>query len=168
MRFLCFCFWFWIGFLPSAALIAAAAACAASLPVIRLLPAFPALHALGTFFFFFGFLLPPLFTFNYFYPDEMPAHVCVCVWVSCWTGELVCERFANSLKLSLSLPFLPAVVLTSCGESVGTGGPGPGVGVCQCVSRAPAECTSWYPATYRSVRRCCFVTPLTLPALCAH
>lgn len=94
--------------------------------------------------------------------------VCVCVWVSCWTGELVCERFANSLKLSLSLPFLPAVVLTSCGESVGTGCPGPGVGVCQCVSRAPAECTSWYPATYRSVRRCCFVTPLTLPALCAH
>lgn len=32
------------------------------------------------FLFFFGFLLPSLFTFNYFYPDEMPAHVCVCVY----------------------------------------------------------------------------------------
>lgn len=116
MRFLCFCFWFWIVFLPSAALIAAAAACAASLPVIRLLPAFPALHALGTFFFFFGFLLPSLFTFNYFYPDEMPAHVCVCVCG--WAVELV-SLSASALQIPWNWAFRCLSCLPSSLRPVG-------------------------------------------------
>jgi len=120
--------------------------CCCCCSVIRLLPAFPALRDFSFFSAFSCLLYLLLITSILTRERERDARSCVCVLVS-----LVFRALCKFLEIEPFVAFPscacpPAVVLSSCGESVGIWGVlgswGRGECVCQCASRAPAECTS--------------------------